>query len=274
MNLKSDPSSAHRPASGVEPMKTEGETILRTHLYYCSAVRSLPLLDPQRYCTEPLTEFTVALQKRDGAVERDELSMASVMTDDQRVQFKLNIKAEFKRVVTTDLLQSVFNGLDAEVPRLLEVDKAASVSGKKAPLKGFLDTNEKRRTSALLGLPHYLSEEPASVRMCDAYGETLDVAMRGMQVGLLIGYEVQLDKHTPKTSSLFRTKGGAVGQRIRSQMLELIQDPSASVEESREVVLRRLMESMVERREELISDHHSRDEAEVHAKLSRCPMKM
>ncbi|KAL6491430.1 hypothetical protein MHYP_G00017750 [Metynnis hypsauchen] len=24
-----------------------------THLYYCSAVRSLPLLDPQRYCTEP-----------------------------------------------------------------------------------------------------------------------------------------------------------------------------------------------------------------------------
>ncbi|KAL6491427.1 hypothetical protein MHYP_G00017720 [Metynnis hypsauchen] len=78
-------------------------------------------------------------------------------------------------------------------------------------------------------------------------------------------------------------------------MLELIQDPSASVEKRREVVLRCLMESMVERREELISDHHicvwikaaflsfsspshlevkSRDEAEVHAELSRCPMKM
>ncbi|KAL6491377.1 hypothetical protein MHYP_G00017220 [Metynnis hypsauchen] len=110
--------------------------------------------------------------------------------------------------------------------------------------------------------------------MCDAYGETLDVAMRGMQVGLLIGCEEQLDKHTPKTSSLFGTKGGAIAQRIRSQMLELIQDPSASVEERREVVLRRLIESMVERREELISDHHSRDEAEVHAELNRCPMKM
>ncbi|KAL6491384.1 hypothetical protein MHYP_G00017290 [Metynnis hypsauchen] len=57
MNLKSDPSSDHRPASGVETMKTEGETILRTHLYYCSAVRSLPLLDPQRYCTEPLLQI-------------------------------------------------------------------------------------------------------------------------------------------------------------------------------------------------------------------------
>ncbi|KAL6481875.1 hypothetical protein MHYP_G00099550 [Metynnis hypsauchen] len=83
----------------------------------------------------------------------------------------------------------------------MEVYKAALISGKKQALKGVLDclekdnTNEERRTSALLGLPHYFSEEPANViRMCDAYGETLDVAMRGMQVGLLIGYEgAQLD---------------------------------------------------------------------------------
>lgn len=33
----------------------------------------------------------------------------------------------------------------------------------------------------------------------------------------------QLDKHTPKMLSLFHAKGGAVGQRIKSQMLELVQ---------------------------------------------------
>ncbi|KAL6491364.1 hypothetical protein MHYP_G00017090 [Metynnis hypsauchen] len=236
--------------------------IVRTHLYYCSAVRSLPLLDPQRYCTEP-----VCPRLRQSSRESSPQTFSSLF----------------------------LMGLMLRSQDCWRWTKQHRFLGKKAALKGFLDTNEKRRTSALLGLPHYLSEEPASIKMCDAYGETLDVAMRGMQVGLLIGYEVQLDKHTPKTSSLFRTKRGAVGQRIRSQMLELIQDPSASVEERREVVLRRLMESMVERREELISDHHicvwvkaaflsfssqshlevkSRDEAEVHAKLSRCPMKM
>ncbi|KAA8589769.1 hypothetical protein FQN60_013134, partial [Etheostoma spectabile] len=33
----------------------------------------------------------------------------------------------------------------------------------------------------------------------------------------------QLDKHTPKMVSLFDAKRGAVGQSIKSQMLELIQ---------------------------------------------------
>ncbi|XP_076579879.1 uncharacterized protein LOC143316056 [Chaetodon auriga] len=53
------------------------------------------------------------------------------------------------------------------------------------------DTNERRRTAAVLGLPHYISgEDPSDViRMCDAHNEHLDEAMKGMQVGLLIGYE-------------------------------------------------------------------------------------
>ncbi|KAF5891798.1 sterile alpha motif domain-containing 3-like protein, partial [Clarias magur] len=33
----------------------------------------------------------------------------------------------------------------------------------------------------------------------------------------------QLDRQTPKLLSLFNTKGGAVGQRIKSQMMTLIQ---------------------------------------------------
>ncbi|KAL6491372.1 hypothetical protein MHYP_G00017170 [Metynnis hypsauchen] len=33
----------------------------RTHLYYCSALRSLPLMDPQRYCTEPVCPSVVTM---------------------------------------------------------------------------------------------------------------------------------------------------------------------------------------------------------------------
>ncbi|XP_078125421.1 GTPase IMAP family member 4-like [Sander vitreus] len=80
------------------------------------------------------------------------------------------IRAEFKRIVTTDLVETFLNGLDGLVPRLLEVYKAAT--GKKQSLKEILDclqsdTNE--RTAALLGLPHYMSgEDPSTViRMCN-----------------------------------------------------------------------------------------------------------
>ncbi|XP_077087121.1 uncharacterized protein LOC143738938 [Siphateles boraxobius] len=100
---------------------------------------------------------------------------------------------QFKRVVSTDLLESFLDGLDDLAPRLLEVYEAATKSAKKPALNAILDclkkddTNERRRTA---GLPHYLREEPSDIiRMSDAYGETLAAAMEGMQLGLLIGYE-------------------------------------------------------------------------------------
>ncbi|KAI4804014.1 hypothetical protein KUCAC02_025659 [Chaenocephalus aceratus] len=88
-------------------------------------------------------------------------------------------------------------GLDGLAPTLLEVYKGASRTGKKPALKGLLDclekddTNERRRTAALLGLSHYMSgnNQANVIRMCDAHGDTLEEAMKGMQVGLLIGYE-------------------------------------------------------------------------------------
>ncbi|XP_048121850.1 uncharacterized protein LOC125309168 [Alosa alosa] len=80
------------------------------------------------------------------------------------------VRAEFKRVVSTDLLESFLDGLDELAPRLLELYEAATKSGKKPTLKAILDclkkddTNE-RRTAAL---PHYLPEEPSDIiRMCD-----------------------------------------------------------------------------------------------------------
>lgn len=53
------------------------------------------------------------------------------------------IRAEFKRIVTTDLLESFLNGLDGLVPRLLEMYKAATRSGKKQSLRDILDCLEK-----------------------------------------------------------------------------------------------------------------------------------
>ncbi|KAI9525186.1 hypothetical protein NQZ68_009394 [Dissostichus eleginoides] len=80
------------------------------------------------------------------------------------------IQAEFQRIVTTDLLSSFLDGLDGLAPTLLEVHKGASRTGKKPALKSILDCLEK-----------------------DAHGDTLEEAVKGMQVGLLIGYEGERD---------------------------------------------------------------------------------
>ncbi|KAM8766835.1 uncharacterized protein AB9X84_005935 [Acanthopagrus schlegelii] len=107
------------------------------------------------------------------------------------------IVAEFRRVTTLDLLESFLEGLDGLVPRLLEAYKAATKYGKKQSLKNILDclvrddTNERRRAAALLGLPLYITgEDPSNViRMCDSHADSPDEAMKGMQLGILVGYE-------------------------------------------------------------------------------------
>ena len=53
------------------------------------------------------------------------------------------VRAEFKRIVSTDLLESFLNGLDDLVPRLLEVFEAVTKSGKKPALKAILDCVKK-----------------------------------------------------------------------------------------------------------------------------------
>lgn len=53
------------------------------------------------------------------------------------------VRAEFKRVVSTDLLESFLDGLDDLAPRLLEVYEAATKSAKKPALKAILDCLKK-----------------------------------------------------------------------------------------------------------------------------------
>ncbi|CAL8310904.1 unnamed protein product [Gadus morhua 'NCC'] len=76
------------------------------------------------------------------------------------------LSAEFSRIVTKDMLESFLDGLDALVPGVLQMYGEAAASGRRVRLSSVLSCLQK-----------------------EAHGETLDVLMSGMQVGLLIGHE-------------------------------------------------------------------------------------
>ncbi|MED6253464.1 hypothetical protein ATANTOWER_030278 [Ataeniobius toweri] len=151
--------------------------------------------DPDHQFVEDLMVATFSQRRKE--IVGDQPLIAEVLSRWPALFNERQIKAEFKRIVNTDLLQSFLDGLDSLVPRLLELYKSAARSGKKQALKCILDclvrddTNERRRAAALLGLPQYISgEDPANViRICDAHVEILEEDMKGMQLGLLIGCE-------------------------------------------------------------------------------------
>ncbi|KAL6470592.1 hypothetical protein MHYP_G00217110 [Metynnis hypsauchen] len=84
------------------------------------------------------------------------------------------ITAEFSRIVTTDLVQSFLDGLDVLLPNLLQLYKAAVSSSRRLTLSSIMDGLQK-----------------------EAHDQTLDVLMKGMHVGLLIGYEGALHEAFP-----------------------------------------------------------------------------
>ena len=52
----------------------------------------------------------------------------------------LQLIAEFRRIVAKDLLESFLGGLDALVPGLLQLYKAAAASGRRMALSSILDS--------------------------------------------------------------------------------------------------------------------------------------
>ncbi|XP_049455374.1 uncharacterized protein LOC125902801 isoform X1 [Epinephelus fuscoguttatus] len=84
----------------------------------------------------------------------------------------------------------------------------------------------------------------------------------------------QLDRHTPKLLELFSSKGGAVGQRMKSVLIELIKDPHASLVKKRDVTLRCLIEYLGESVQELVSDYYRTAEDEVHQDLKTHSMRI
>ncbi|KAI9525218.1 hypothetical protein NQZ68_009898 [Dissostichus eleginoides] len=159
----------------------------------------MPKKDPDHQLIEVLMSDTFSQRRRE--IVGDQPLITELKSRWPALFSERQIQAEFQRIVTTDLLSSFLDGLDGLAPTLLEVHKGASRTGKKPALKSILDclekddTNERRRTAALLGLSHYMSGENQAnvIRMCDAHGDTLEEAVKGMQVGLLIGYEGERD---------------------------------------------------------------------------------
>ncbi|XP_019956044.2 uncharacterized protein [Paralichthys olivaceus] len=84
----------------------------------------------------------------------------------------------------------------------------------------------------------------------------------------------QLDKYTPKFLELFSTKGGVVGQRLKSVLMELEKDPHASVVKKRDMTLRCLVKYMGESVQELISDYYRTAEEKVHEDLKTQEMRI
>ncbi|XP_068427653.1 uncharacterized protein [Clinocottus analis] len=84
----------------------------------------------------------------------------------------------------------------------------------------------------------------------------------------------QLDRYTPKFLELFSSKGGAVGQRMKNVLIELITDPHASVVKKRDVTLRCLIEYLGENVLELISDYFRTEEEKVQQDLKTQSMKI
>ncbi|KAM9323053.1 uncharacterized protein KZ484_021139 [Pholidichthys leucotaenia] len=82
-------------------------------------------------------------------------------------------------------------------------------------------------------------------------------------IPLVSSFMSQLDRYTPKFMELFSSRGGAVGQRIKSVLIELIQDPHSSVMKKRDVTLRCLIEYLGESVQDLISDYYRTAEDQV-----------
>ncbi|XP_024116850.1 uncharacterized protein LOC112138529 [Oryzias melastigma] len=82
----------------------------------------------------------------------------------------------------------------------------------------------------------------------------------------------ELDRHSPKLMQIFSDKGGAVGQRIKNLMMELIQDSGVSSSKKRDVTLKCLTEYMGESVQDLITDFHGVAETDVHKTLEAASM--
>ncbi|XP_056295592.1 uncharacterized protein LOC130209778 [Pseudoliparis swirei] len=99
------------------------------------------------------------------------------------------ISAEFMRLVSSDLHQCFFDGLDKYVPKLLEMYSIRSPSCPNLRrLLHSLDeqtSNQKRRAAVLLGLPHYLREDSSSfISVCETTSS--EGVARQVDIGLLI----------------------------------------------------------------------------------------
>ncbi|KAJ8014671.1 hypothetical protein DPEC_G00018080 [Dallia pectoralis] len=106
---------------------------------------------------------------------------------------------EFMRLVSADLLQVFFDGLDKYVPKLIGLYRVRDRSVTELHnLLHSLDvetSNQKRRAVALLGLPYYLKEDPSKfIHICQSANSE--------DVGILIITGQEESEHDPLSKDI------------------------------------------------------------------------
>ncbi|KAK5872939.1 hypothetical protein PBY51_013597 [Eleginops maclovinus] len=99
------------------------------------------------------------------------------------------IEAEFARLTSVDLKSSFFSGLDQYLTRFLELYKAkSSIVGLTRLMSCLNDdsSTQTKRTIVLLGLPHFLKEDPSRVFKTIQATDDQATVCKGMKVGVLM----------------------------------------------------------------------------------------
>uniref|UniRef100_A0A672I062 Uncharacterized protein n=1 Tax=Salarias fasciatus TaxID=181472 RepID=A0A672I062_SALFA len=155
------------------PEPPEGQTTVKSEKDRETMLLEVQKRDPDLQLLGEL--MTATFSQRRQEIIGDEPLISAVMDRWPALFSQRQISAEFSRIVTKDLLESFLDGLDALVPSLLELYKFYPGLGLKLKLYGKL-----------------------FLFLClKVHGETLDVIMKGMQLGLLIGHEGPLQDEFP-----------------------------------------------------------------------------
>ncbi|XP_073343585.1 uncharacterized protein [Pagrus major] len=99
------------------------------------------------------------------------------------------IEAEFARLTSVDLKGSFFAGLDQYLARFLELYKAKSgIVGLNRLMRCLNDdsSTHRKRTVLLLGLPHFLKEDPSGFFKTVEATDEEDTFTKGMKVGVVM----------------------------------------------------------------------------------------
>ncbi|XP_063042899.1 uncharacterized protein LOC134437337 [Engraulis encrasicolus] len=135
---------------------------------------------------DALMDSTFSLRRKE--VIREEPLVKDLKTRWPALFTERQIEAEFRRIVSKNLKQSFFDGLDELVPRFLRVYRQRqSVKELPAILTSLDDdnSNQQKRAVVLLALPYFLKEDPSNFfKICKPNEE--NEAVKGMDVGILI----------------------------------------------------------------------------------------
>ncbi|XP_072563171.1 sterile alpha motif domain-containing protein 3-like [Paramormyrops kingsleyae] len=129
---------------------------------------------------------TFSLRRKE--IVEDEPLVAQVKERWPALFSERQVEAEFARLTSVDLKGSLFAGLDQYLERFLELYKTKSgIAGLTRLIKCLDDdsSTQRKRTVLLLGLPHFLKEDPSHIFKTVEPTDIEDTFTKGMKVGIV-----------------------------------------------------------------------------------------